>query len=179
MRLADDAFHIGKAAPEESYLKHERILEIAIRCQADSIHPGYGFLAENDVFAEACLSKGINFIGPRPESIREMGSKSRAKQLMQEAGVPVVPGYHGDNQDYKTLRNAAEKIGFPLLIKPVAGIAMGLAQNETGQTAVLTDIQGVEDHLGDMDFKVAGTTDGITALQLDIKVEGITFDILA
>ena len=121
VRLADDAFHIGKATPEDSYLNHERILETAIRCQADSIHPGYGFLAENDVFAEACLSKGIKFIGPRPESIREMGSKSRAKQLMQEAGVPVVPGYHGDKQDYKTLRNEAGKIGFPLLIKPVAG----------------------------------------------------------
>ena len=121
VRLADDAFHIGKATSEDSYLNHQRILETAIRCQADSIHPGYGFLAENDVFAEACLSKGIKFIGPRPESIREMGSKSRAKQLMQEAGVPVVPGYHGDKQDYKTLRNEAEKLGFPLLIKPVAG----------------------------------------------------------
>ena len=121
VRLADDACHIGKATPEDSYLNHERILETAIRCQADSIHPGYGFLAENDVFAEACLSKGIHFIGPRPESIREMGSKSRAKQLMQEAGVPVVPGYHGDKQDFKILRNEAEKIGFPLLIKPVAG----------------------------------------------------------
>ncbi len=121
VRLADDDFHIGKATPEDSYLNHERILETAIQCQADAIHPGYGFLAENDVFAEACLSKGIHFIGPRPESIREMGSKSRAKQLMQEAGVPVVPGYHGDKQDFKILRNEAEKIGFPLLIKPVAG----------------------------------------------------------
>ena len=74
VRLADNAFHMGKATPEDSYLNHERILETAVRCQADAIHPGYGFLAENDVFAEECLSKEIKFIGPHPESARETGS---------------------------------------------------------------------------------------------------------
>ena len=121
VRCADEACLIGPPTPEDSYLNRERILEAGVLHQVDAIHPGYGFLAEHAEFAEECLSAGIEFIGPRPESIRDMGSKSRAKHLMEEAEVPVVPGYHGESQDIEILHMEAQKIGFPLLIKPVAG----------------------------------------------------------
>jgi 3-methylcrotonyl-CoA carboxylase alpha subunit len=119
--LADEAFPIGPAPARESYLVGERILEVARRAGAEAIHPGYGFLSENAGFAEACAEAGIVFIGPPAAAIRAMGSKSAAKTLMERAGVPLVPGYHGEAQDLPTLAAAAERIGYPVLIKASAG----------------------------------------------------------
>ncbi len=119
--LADEAFHIGPAPARESYLDGMRILDVARRAGADAIHPGYGFLAENADFAEACAEAGVAFIGSSPASIRAMGDKARAKALMAAAGVPVVPGYFGEDQDASRLAEEASRIGFPVLIKPSAG----------------------------------------------------------
>src|ERR1700758_2886817 len=99
VRLADEAGLIGPAAARESYLVGERIREAAKRTGAEAIHPGYGFLSENEDFAEACEKAGIVFIGPPASAIRAMGSKSAAKALMEAAGIPLTPGYHGNNQD--------------------------------------------------------------------------------
>jgi 3-methylcrotonyl-CoA carboxylase alpha subunit len=117
----DEAVHIGGPRPQESYLRGDVILEAAKRTGADAIHPGYGFLSENAAFAAACAHAGITFVGPTPEAIAAMGSKSAAKALMEKAGVPLTPGYHGDQQDPGYLLKQAEKIGFPVLIKAVAG----------------------------------------------------------
>ena len=119
--LADEAFPIGPAPARESYLVGERIVDIARRSGAEAIHPGYGFLSENAGFAEACATAGVVFIGPPAGAIRAMGSKSAAKTLMQRAGVPLVPGYHGEAQDLATLAAAANQIGYPVLIKASAG----------------------------------------------------------
>ncbi|HET8552175.1 MAG TPA: acetyl/propionyl/methylcrotonyl-CoA carboxylase subunit alpha [Gammaproteobacteria bacterium] len=121
VHLADEAFHIGPARAADSYLNTVRILEAAKTAGAEAIHPGYGFLSENAPFARAVADAGLVFIGPRPDTIEVMGSKSRAKALMEDADVPVVPGYHGDNQDAVFLKEQAEKIGWPLMIKAVAG----------------------------------------------------------
>ncbi|MBL8392430.1 MAG: acetyl/propionyl/methylcrotonyl-CoA carboxylase subunit alpha [Candidatus Accumulibacter sp.] len=121
VRLADEAVCIGPAAARESYLVGERILEAAARSAAQAIHPGYGFLSENDVFADACVAAGIGFIGPPAAAIRAMGSKSAAKNLLAAAGVPLTPGYHGDEQDADFLRQQADAIGYPVLIKATAG----------------------------------------------------------
>jgi len=119
--MADEAFHIGPAASSESYLCADKIIEVAKHSGAEAIHPGYGFLSENTGFAEACEANGIVFIGPPSSAIAAMGSKSAAKAIMEKAGVPLVPGYHGDDQSPDTLRQEAEKCGFPLLLKAVAG----------------------------------------------------------
>lgn len=119
--MADEAYLIGPAEAKDSYLRVDRILEAAERSGAEAIHPGYGFLSENAEFAEACAAAGVVFIGPSPAAIRAMGSKSAAKAIMETAHVPVVPGYHGAAQDLAVLRRAAEEIGFPVLIKAVAG----------------------------------------------------------
>ncbi|MBZ0132649.1 MAG: acetyl/propionyl/methylcrotonyl-CoA carboxylase subunit alpha [Rhodocyclaceae bacterium] len=121
VRLADEAVLIGPAAARESYLVAARILEAAQKTGAEAVHPGYGFLSENDVFAEACAAAGIAFIGPPASAIRAMGSKSAAKALMEQAGVPLVPGYHGEIQDPAFLQAQAEHIGYPVLIKASAG----------------------------------------------------------
>ncbi|WP_291989290.1 acetyl/propionyl/methylcrotonyl-CoA carboxylase subunit alpha [Candidatus Accumulibacter sp. ACC007] len=121
VRLADEAVCIGPAAVRESYLVGERILAAARRTGAQAIHPGYGFLSENDVFADACAAAGIVFIGPPAAAIRAMGSKSAAKAIMSAAGVPVTPGYHGDDQEAELLRVKADAIGYPVLIKAAAG----------------------------------------------------------
>ncbi|WP_440224471.1 acetyl/propionyl/methylcrotonyl-CoA carboxylase subunit alpha [Dokdonella sp. MW10] len=121
VRLADEAFCIGPAASRESYLRADRIIEAARAAGAQAIHPGYGFLSENEAFAEACAAAGIVFIGPPVAAIRAMGSKSAAKSLMEKAGVPLVPGYHGDEQSPAFLRAQAEGIGYPVLIKAAAG----------------------------------------------------------
>jgi 3-methylcrotonyl-CoA carboxylase alpha subunit len=119
--MADEAVHIGGPAARESYLVVDRILEAARRTGAEAIHPGYGFLSENAGFAEACARAGIVFIGPPPSAIRAMGSKSEAKKIMEKAGVPLVPGYHGDDQSPDLLLREAERIGYPVLIKASAG----------------------------------------------------------
>ena len=117
----DESVHIGGPRPQESYLRGDVILEAARRVGADAIHPGYGFLSENAEFAAACARAGITFVGPTPEAIEAMGSKSAAKALMGKAGVPLTPGYHGDRQESDYLLKQAEGIGFPVLIKAVAG----------------------------------------------------------
>jgi 3-methylcrotonyl-CoA carboxylase alpha subunit len=121
VKLADEAYHIGPSPARESYLLGDVILEVAGRSGARAVHPGYGFLSENAGFAEACAKAGIVFIGPPCEAIRAMGSKSAAKEIMGAAGVPLVPGYHGQNQDPAFLRTEADRIGYPLLIKASAG----------------------------------------------------------
>ncbi|HEV7691165.1 MAG TPA: acetyl/propionyl/methylcrotonyl-CoA carboxylase subunit alpha [Hyphomonadaceae bacterium] len=121
VREADEAVWIGAAPAAESYLKAERIIEAALDTGADAIHPGYGFLSENAAFAEAVVKAGLTWIGPPGDSIRAMGLKDAAKALMVKHGVPVTPGYHGENQDAKTLKAEAKKIGYPVLIKAIAG----------------------------------------------------------
>ncbi|CAH0168163.1 acetyl/propionyl/methylcrotonyl-CoA carboxylase subunit alpha [Stenotrophomonas lactitubi] len=121
VRLADEAIHIGPAAARESYLRSDAILDAARRTGAQAIHPGYGFLSENADFADACVAAGITFIGPPASAIRAMGDKSAAKALMAEAGVPLTPGYHGDQQAPEFLRTQADGIGYPVLIKASAG----------------------------------------------------------
>jgi len=117
----DEAYPIGPAPARESYLNTERILAAARAAGAQAIHPGYGFLSENPAFARACSEAGIAFIGPPAEAIEAMGSKSAARHLMADAGVPLVPGYDGAAQDDATLKKAADDIGYPVLIKPTAG----------------------------------------------------------
>ena len=119
--LADEAVHIGPSPARDSYLVAEKIIDAAKRTGAQAIHPGYGFLSENAGFAEACASNGIVFIGPPPAAIRAMGSKSEAKKIMEKAKVPLVPGYHGDDQSPELLAKEAARIGFPVLIKASAG----------------------------------------------------------
>lgn len=121
VRMADEAVHLGPAPASESYLKADLILAAAQKTGADAIHPGYGFLSENAGFARACAAAGVTFVGPSPESIEAMGLKDRAKALMEDAGVPVTPGYHGSDQDPELLAREAGKIGYPVLIKAVAG----------------------------------------------------------
>ena len=121
VRLADAAVHIGTAAASDRYLRGERIIAAARDSGAEAIHPGYGFLSENADFAEACAAAGIIFIGPPPSAIRAMGLKDAAKVLMEAAGVPVVPGYHGSDQSDALLAAKAQTIGFPLMIKATAG----------------------------------------------------------
>ena len=121
VRVCDEAFPIGPAPARDSYLSIERLIEVAKAAHAECIHPGYGFLSENAAFAEACAAAGIVFVGPPPAAIRAMGLKDRAKALMEAAGVPVVPGYHGERQEPKFLKEKAYEIGYPVLIKPAAG----------------------------------------------------------
>jgi len=121
VREADEAVRIGPAPSAESYLVGERIIEAALDTGAEAIHPGYGFLSENAGFAEAVAKAGLTWIGPPPEAIRAMGLKDAAKALMDKHGVPVTPGYHGEDQSLKTLKAAAKKVGYPVLIKAIAG----------------------------------------------------------
>jgi len=121
VRLADEAVHIGPAPAAESYLCGQAIIAAAVATGAQAIHPGYGFLSENAGFARACAQAGIAFIGPPPAAIDAMGSKSAAKAVMGAAGVPLTPGYHGDNQDPAFLQQQADAIGYPVLIKASAG----------------------------------------------------------
>ena len=121
VRQADEAVHIGGARPQESYLRGDVILEAALRTGAQAIHPGYGFLSENADFADAVEAAGVVFIGPKAGSMRRMGSKAGAKQLMQAAGVPVVPGYTGEDQSPDLLQREADAIGYPLMIKAAHG----------------------------------------------------------
>ena len=121
VELADEAIHIGPAPARESYLLADRIVEAALKTGADAIHPGYGFLSENAAFAEACVANNITFVGPPASAIEAMGSKSAAKQIMEQAGVPLVPGYHGADQDPSLLRASAEAMGYPVLLKATAG----------------------------------------------------------
>ena len=118
---ADEAVLLGPARARDSYLNIERVIEAARKSGAEAVHPGYGFLSENSEFAQACVDAGLVFVGPTAEMMIAMGSKSGSKALMEKAGVPLVPGYHGEAQDGATLAAAADKIGFPVLVKASAG----------------------------------------------------------
>ncbi|MEM7080944.1 MAG: biotin carboxylase N-terminal domain-containing protein, partial [Pseudomonadota bacterium] len=121
VQMADEAIGIGPAAPAESYLRMDRIIAAASSTGAQAIHPGYGFLSENAQFSGMCAEADISFIGPPVDAIRTMGSKSAAKQAMEAAGVPLLPGYHGADQTPAVLQDAAARIGYPVLLKAVAG----------------------------------------------------------
>jgi len=117
----DEAVHIGGSAPKDSYLQWQRILDAAKATGAQAVHPGYGFLSENEAFANACAQAGLVFIGPPSSAIEAMGLKAESKRLMEKAGVPLVPGYHGADQDPHMLQHEADRIGYPVLIKASAG----------------------------------------------------------
>ncbi|WP_299185649.1 acetyl/propionyl/methylcrotonyl-CoA carboxylase subunit alpha [uncultured Psychrobacter sp.] len=119
--VCDEAVYLGGSSPKDSYLKGDAIIAIARDVGAQAIHPGYGFLSENADFAQACQDAGLVFIGPSADAIRAMGGKSESKRLMEAAGVPLIPGYHGDNQDAEFLKAKADAIGYPVLIKASAG----------------------------------------------------------
>lgn len=119
--VCDEAVYLGGSSPKDSYLKGDAIIAIAKETGAEAIHPGYGFLSENADFAQACQDAGLVFIGPSADAIRAMGGKSESKRLMEAAGVPLIPGYHGDNQDAEFLKQQADSIGYPVLIKASAG----------------------------------------------------------
>jgi len=119
--FCDEAVHIGGSAPKDSYLRWEKIIAAAKATGAQAIHPGYGFLSENEEFAQACSDAGLVFIGPPASAIKAMGLKAESKQLMEAAGVPLVPGYHGSDQDPALLQREADRIGYPVLIKASAG----------------------------------------------------------
>ncbi len=121
VRACDEAVHIGPPSPKESYLRADRIIAAAHATGAQAIHPGYGFLSENEDFAQACADAGLVFIGPPPSAIKAMGLKAESKRLMHKAGVPLVPGYHGADQDPALLKREADRIGYPVLIKASAG----------------------------------------------------------
>jgi 3-methylcrotonyl-CoA carboxylase alpha subunit len=142
--MADEAIAIGAAPARESYLRADRIVEAARATGAQAIHPGYGFLSENADFADACAAAGLVFIGPPASAIRAMGSKAAAKALMAKAGVPLVPGYHGDAQDFAVFRDEAAKIGYPVLIKASAGgggKGMRVVENEAALQAAIEGAQ--------------------------------------
>lgn len=133
VKFADEAVRIGPPSAKLSYLKSNSILEAAKITGAQAIHPGYGFLSENAEFAQLCENEGVSFIGPPPSAIRDMGDKSASKTIMGEAGVPLVPGYHGIDQDIDLMKSEAEKIGYPVLIKPThggGGKGMRIVQNQ-------------------------------------------------
>ena len=121
VRECDEAFHLGPSQASQSYLNIARLIETAKRAGADAVHPGYGFLSENADFSQACADAGLIFVGPPASAIRAMGSKSAAKAAMAEAGVPVAPGYHGDDQSAERLHAEALRVGFPLIVKASAG----------------------------------------------------------
>ncbi len=121
VKLADEAWYIGNSPASESYLRAKKILQVAKDSKSDAVHPGYGFLSENAAFAKACADNNIIFIGPPTSAIEAMGSKSKAKNIMNQADVPLVEGYHGDNQNETFLNQEANKIGYPVLIKATAG----------------------------------------------------------
>ena len=138
VRKADESIHLGSSAPAESYLNIEKIIHAAKFSHADAIHPGYGFLAENAAFAAKCRDEGIIFVGPSPEVIESMGSKTTAKELVQKLGIPVIEGYNGKDQNIKTLISEAKKIGFPVLLKAAmggGGKGMRIINNEGELTA--------------------------------------------
>jgi pyruvate carboxylase subunit A len=133
VRYADEAFHVGEAHPSKSYLNMERILDIAKKSGAEAIHPGYGFLAENYRFAKLCLEENVTFVGPRWKTIKAMGSKIGSKQMMRDAGVPVLPGTEGGVKDPEEAKKIAADVGYPVIVKASAGgggIGMQIANNE-------------------------------------------------
>src|SRR5258706_12649484 len=121
VRKADEAYHIGPSPAVESYLRSDKILDVATRSGVDAIHPGYGFLSENAKFAQACADAGVKFIGPTPASMEIMGSKTRARQAMEKSGVPLVPGASRGLESPEEAASMAERIGYPVMLKAAAG----------------------------------------------------------
>ena len=135
VRMADEAYPIGASPPTESYLHINRIIDVARRCRADAIHPGYGFLSENAAFAKACRDASIIFIGPSPELIEQMGDKTAARQVAKKAGISVVPGTEGaigPEVSDDAIAEMVQGVGFPLLVKAAAGGG----GHRTGRTAL-------------------------------------------
>ena len=121
VKMADEAVHVGPSPSKDSYLQAQKIIQIALKVGADAIHPGYGFLSENATFANLCEQNDIVFVGPPVSAIEAMGSKSAAKNIMELAKVPLVPGYHGDDQSIDGLKSHADSMGYPVLLKAAAG----------------------------------------------------------
>ena len=146
VKYADEAFHVGEAHPSKSYLNMERILDIAKKSGAEAVHPGYGFLAENYRFAKLCLDEGVTFVGPRWKTIKAMGSKIGSKQMMKEAGVPVLPGTDGGISNIDDAKKIAAGIGYPVIVKASAGgggIGMQIVQDEKGLEDAITGSQRI------------------------------------
>ena len=146
VKYADEAFHVGEAHPSKSYLNMERILDIAKKSGAEAIHPGYGFLAENYRFAKLCLDEGVTFVGPRWKTIKAMGSKIGSKQMMKEAGVPVLPGTDGGISSIDDAKKIAAEIGYPVIVKASAGgggIGMQIVQDEKALEEAITGSQRI------------------------------------
>lgn len=144
VQMCDEAVHIGGSSPKDSYLRWERILQAAQDTGAQAVHPGYGFLSENEDFAQACANAGLVFIGPTPAAIRAMGLKAASKQLMEKAAVPLVPGYHGADQNPQLLQQQADAIDYPVLIKASAGgggKGMRIVENSADFAAALASCQ--------------------------------------
>jgi pyruvate carboxylase subunit A len=146
VKYADEAFHVGEAHPSKSYLNMERILDIAKKSGAEAVHPGYGFLAENYRFAKLCLDEGVTFVGPRWKTIRAMGSKIGSKQMMKEAGVPVLPGTDGGISSIGDAKKIAASIGYPVIVKASAGgggIGMQIVNDEKTLEEAITGSQRI------------------------------------
>jgi pyruvate carboxylase subunit A len=146
VKYADEAFHVGEAHPSKSYLNMERILDIAKKSGAEAIHPGYGFLAENYRFAKLCLDENVTFVGPGWKTIRAMGSKIGSKQMMKEAGVPVLPGTDGGISSIDDAKKIAASIGYPVIVKASAGgggIGMQIVNDEKGLEDAITGSQRI------------------------------------
>lgn len=146
VKYADEAFHVGEAHPSKSYLNMERIIDIAKKCGAEAVHPGYGFLAENYRFAKLCQDEGITFVGPRWKSIKAMGSKIGSKQMMREAGVPVLPGTDGGISDLEEAKKVAAEIGYPVIVKASAGgggIGMQIVHDEKSLEEAISGSQRI------------------------------------
>ncbi|HEX6974515.1 MAG TPA: biotin carboxylase N-terminal domain-containing protein, partial [Vicinamibacterales bacterium] len=144
VEACDEAYRLGPSAPRESYLNVDRLIAVARASGAQAVHPGYGFLSENAAFAQACADAGLVFVGPPPAAIAAMGSKSAAKAIMGKAGVPLVPGYHGEDQDANLLAREAGRIGYPVLIKATAGgggKGMRIVHDAAGFAAALASAQ--------------------------------------
>ncbi|MEM8609830.1 MAG: acetyl-CoA carboxylase biotin carboxylase subunit [Myxococcota bacterium] len=173
---ADEAFLLGPAPSSESYLRIDKILDAAKRSRADAIHPGYGFLSENAEFADACAEAGVIFIGPTADAIRAMGSKKEAKALVGDAGVPVIPGYNGADQDPKVLAEKAIEVGFPVLLKASAGgggKGMKLVREESGLSdAIASAAREGQSSFGDGTLLVEKYIDNPRHVEIQILGDG-------
>ena len=146
VRYADEAFHVGESHPSKSYLNMERIIDIAKKCGAEAVHPGYGFLAENYRFAKLCLDESVTFVGPRWKTIKAMGSKIGSKQMMRQAGVPVLPGTDSGITDIEEAKKVAAEIGYPVIVKASAGgggIGMQIVNDEISLEEAVTGSQRI------------------------------------